>query len=145
VLETAGFNLSGKSKSDTDSSVDTAFGTAFIRSRRVDAAALEEYRKTLQEFDNSLASFLDDNQINAITETLTNWSSQIEGESLTIEQLLNSRFTAILSTFNSDIQAFVNEASSLEDKASRLQVGVKAENLFASQPDLFGQRTVNQF
>lgn len=145
VLETSGFDTSRLSKSDTDSTVNTAFGTSFIRSRRVDAAALAEYSKALEEFDNGIASFLDDAQIGKITDTLKSWSSKIEGETLTVEQLLNSRFAAILSTFSDQVQDFVNQSTDLQERASRLQIGVGVEKLFADQPDLFSGRTVAQF
>jgi hypothetical protein len=145
VLEVSGFSKANESKSDTDGIVKSLFGETFIRSRRVDDAALSEFSKALEDFDNSIAAFLDDSQIGKISDTLKTWSSEIQGETLTVEQLLNSRFTAILGTFSDQIQAFVNQSTDLQERASRLQIGVGVEKLFADQPDLFSGRTVTQF
>jgi len=145
VLEVSGFSMAGESKSDTDSVMQSIFGTSFLRSRRIDAAAIAQYKDAIEDFDTSIASFLDDSQIGAISEALKTWSKQIEGETLSLEELLSSRFGAILSTFTADIRAFVKEASGLEDQASRLQVAVNAQNLMASMPDMFEGRTLDQF
>jgi TP901 family phage tail tape measure protein len=145
VLEIAGFDISKESKSDSDAMLETIFGTSFFRSRRVDAAAIEQYKQTVKTFDQSIASFLDDAQIGKIADALKVWSNQIEGESLSIEQLLNSRLTAVIATFSETIRSFVNEAESLEERANRLQVAVNAENLMKDAPDLFGGRSLTQF
>lgn len=145
VLQVSSFDTSRQSKSDTDSIVDTAFGRTFIRTRRLDEAAINSFKEALAAFDNSIGSFLDESQITKIAGALEGWSKQIEGETLSAEQLLNSRFTVILSTFSDDLQQFVNKAQTLEEQVARLQIGVGAEKLFADQPDLFGNRTVQEF
>lgn len=145
VLEISGFSKANESKSDTDGIVKSLFGDTFVRSRRIDSAALAEFSKALEDFDNGIASFLDDAQIGKITDTLKRWSKKISGETLTVEELLNSRFAAILSTFSGQIQDFVNQSKDLQERASRLQIGVGVEKLFAEQPDLFAGRTVAQF
>jgi len=145
VLQASSFDTSRLSGSDTDSSVESIFGKTFIRTRRLDQAAINSFKDALADFDNSIGSFLDESQITKIAGALEGWSKQIEGETLSAEELLNSRFKVILSTFSDDLQKFVNQAKDLEEQAARLQIGVGAEKLFADQPDLFGSRTVAEF
>ena len=145
VFEASGFSRAGESGSDSDSFVDTVFGRTFTRARRLDAAAIEEFKKTIEGFDNAIGSFLDEDQISAISDVLVGWIQKIEGETLSAEQLLNSRFAAILTTFSADLQKFVNEAEDLQERTERLQVGVDVEKLFEELPQLFGQHTVAEF
>lgn len=145
VLQVSGFSNAAASGSDDDSFVDTVFGRTFTRSRRLDAAAIEQFKTTIADFDNAIGSFLDQDQIGKVTDVLAAWSEQIEGETLTAEQLLGSRFAAILSTFSDNIQGFVNKVSDLQEQTERLQVGVGAEKLFAEVPELFGGHTINEF
>lgn len=144
VLEASGFNNS-PGGSDDDAFVSSIFGDTFIRSRRVDAAAINEFKASLKDFDNAIGSFLDDSQIANVSAALKDWVQKIEGETLNAEEILNSRFAAILDTFSDDIQAFVRKAQGLEEQVARLQVGVGAERLFTAQPDIFGEHTVNEF
>jgi len=76
---------------------------------------------------------------------LADFNVQLEGESLTLEQILGFRFRVILNTFSADIINFVNEVTDLEERANRLQVGALTENMFADMPDIFGTHTVAQF
>jgi len=145
VLQASSFDTSRLSGSDNDTSVESIFGKTFIRTRRLDQAAINSFKDALADFDNSIGSFLDESQITKIAGALEGWSKQIEGETLSAEELLNSRFKVILSTFSDDLQKFVNQAKDLEEQAARLQIGVGAEKLFADQPDLFGSRTVKEF
>jgi len=145
IFEASGSSNAGASGSDDDTFADSAFGRTFIRSRRLDAAAINEFKAALGEFDKTIASFLDDSQIATITTALSDWTKKIEGEVLTAEQLLGSRFDAILSTFSDDLRQFVNGAEALEERIARLQVGVGAEKLFADNGDLFGSHTVAEF
>lgn len=145
VLEVSAFSKANESTSDDDTFVDTIFGRSFIRSRRLDAAAINEFKEQLSSFDELIGSFVNDSQVAAISDALAGWSEKIAGESLTIEELLNSRFSVILSTFSEDLQKFVNEASALEDRVARLQVGAGAESLFADQPGLFSGHSINEF
>ena len=131
--------------SGQDSQFATEFGTTFLRTKRLDAQAIADVKKSIVEFDSAISSFLDDDQIGAIADALAKWNANMSGEAISIEQLLGSRFDTIMSTFSQTLQDFVNGAVSLEDKVSRLQVGVSAEKLFKDQPDLFGQHTVAEF
>lgn len=145
VLQVSGRSNAALSSSDDDNTINSVFGTTFLRSRRLDAAAIAEFSNALKEFDTTIASFLDDSQVAAIADSLKDWSVQIASETLTAEQILNSRFAAMLSTFSDDLQVFVNQAEGLEERVARLQVGTAAEKLFAENAALFGNRTLPEF
>jgi len=145
LLELSGRSNAAASSSDNDSFIDSIFGKTFIRSRRVDAAAIEEFKASLKDFDGAIGSFLSDSQIGAVATALESWTASIEGETLNAEQLLGSRFNAILSTFSDDLKNFVAGAADLESRIARLQVGVGVEKLFTEQPEIFGDRNVNDF
>jgi len=143
TVQASGFNnFTGKG---TNISFDDIFGETFLHTRHVDSEAVEAFKQSIIEFDEAIGSFLDDNQIGAISEALEKFNSSMAGDAISIEQLLGDRFDVILSTFSDTLQDFVNDAADLEEKIGRLQVGVGAEKLFADQPDLFGTHTVKEF
>ena len=145
LLEASGFSRANASKSDDDTSIDTVFGTTFIRSRRLDQAGVNRFKESLQQFDSAIASFLNSNQIAAASEALKGWIDSIESKSLNLSELLESRFNTILSTFTGNIQAFVNQAQSLEDRTARLQVAVGAGNIFDELGDALKGRSYDEF
>jgi hypothetical protein len=144
VLQVSGFDTSGLSRSDDDSLISTLFGDTFIRSRRIDAAAIGEISQAIEQFDNAF-SFLDASQIDSIAQALEGWGRQMEGEAINIEQLLTSRFRVILGTFGDDIQAFVNRGEELAEQMDRLQVAVAAQDILDAAPDLFSGRSLTEF
>ena len=144
VLQVSSFDTTGLSKSDDDALISTLFGDTFLRSRRIDSAAIGEIGQAIEDFDNAF-SFLDPAQINSITEALAGWGQQMEGEAINIEQLLTSRFRTILSTFADDIQAFVNQGEDLAAQMDRLQVSFAAQDILDAAPDLFSGRTLTEF
>ena len=145
VVQASGFDTSALSGSDLDTQASSIFGTTFLRTRELDAAAVQQFVTGLEEFDNAIGSFLSDSQIDTIADALADWSLQIEGETLSLEDLLNLRLVKILSTFSTDVQDFVNDVAGLEERLNRLQVAISAENLIGSSPELFGTNTLNDF
>ncbi|MDB4312010.1 hypothetical protein N9937_01140 [bacterium] len=107
--------------------------------------AVEQWGRAIQNFDNSLADFLNDDQITAVTTSLEDWATTLKGDAITIEQLLNRRFAAVMTTFSESVRDFVSDGEDLAEKIERLQVGVGAENLIASQPELFGDVGLDGF
>jgi len=145
VLQASGVSNAGASASDLDTVVNSVFGQTFLRSRRLDDAAIQAVKDSIVDFDKAIGSFLDDNQISAITSALATFDKTISEETISIEQLLAARFNAILTTFSGDIQDFVNKAEDLEERVTRLQIGAGIERLFKEQPDVLGAHTVKDF
>lgn len=145
VLQVSGFDTTGLSGSDEDTLISTAFGDTFLRSRRVDAAAITEFADGLKEFDAAIASFLTSEQISEVSAALKAWGVQITGETLSTQQILESRFAVILSTFDQNIQDFARAGGDLTDQVGRLQVGLAAADLMEAAPDLFSGKTLDDF
>ena len=104
-----------------------------------------EFGAAIVEFDNAIADFLSDDQLGAITDTLESWSKEVRGEALTIEELIRSRFSAILSTFDANITAFVRKGADLVEQIGRLEVAAKAQTLLIELPDVFGEASIADF
>ena len=146
VVTASGNSLwSGKSGSDDEFDVNSIFGKTFITSRRMEGEDMAQMAQGIKEFDNAIGSFLDDDQIGAITDSLANWTERMVGEAISLEDLLDSRFSAIMETFSEGIQNFVADGEDLAARVDRLQVGVAAEKLFADNPNLMGDRSLDQF
>jgi len=92
----------GKTKGGLDESVDD-FGNAIV------------------EFDNVIAAFLSDGQLDKITTALSTWNSKLKGNAISIETMLDSRFAAILGTFSGTVREYVNQFDTLESRADALQ------------------------
>lgn len=84
-------------------------------------------------------------QLDAISEALASWRGHWEETNLTVEQVLGSRMDVILSTFEQDIQTFVRGAEDLEKQVERLGMALTAQNIIESSPDLFGNRSWQEF
>jgi tape measure domain-containing protein len=59
-------------------------------------------------------------QLDAIRARLATWSVDLKGSAATVENVLGSRFEAILSTFSEEVQAFVRGATTIEERLERL-------------------------
>ena len=145
ILDISGFSRAGLSNSDDDTSIDSIFGTTFLRSRRIDASDVKEFAAAIQEFDETIAAFLTDNQISAISESLQDWQLQLEGDAITLEAFLESRFGRMLTTFSDHIQEFVNRGGDLESQVERLAVGLAVDEILAENQELFDGRTAKDF
>lgn len=101
----------------------TALGTSQVGVRGgVDE---REFIKLVTDFDKNLAqvigTFRDgDKQLIAVQQSLSRWAVDLKGDAISAEAVLNGRFGAILSTFSTDVQNFVNQAGTLEEKVQRL-------------------------
>lgn len=141
VLQAAGFDTSRLSSSDNDARFSSDLGGGFLRSRRVDAAAVAEFGQKISDFDAIVAGFLDSDQLSAATERLKTWQLQLEGSAITLEEFLGSRLSVVLSTLSEEAQAFVNRAGDLEGKVENLAIITATEKLIDLMPDLFGGLT----
>ena len=85
----------------------------------------DKFIELVTEFDKTIAGIVGNfedgqNQLDAIKTRLRTWSVDLKGDAITAEAVLGSRFNAILSTFNADIQAFVGTLGTTEERAQRL-------------------------
>ena len=102
----------------------TAFGSQQIGVRG--GTSTEEFTKLITDFDKTLGGIVGNfqngqAQLDAVKQRLSTWSVDLKGAAITTEAVLGSRFSAILSTFSSDIQAFVGTAGTVAERAQRLQ------------------------
>jgi len=145
VVEVTGYSLANVSSSDDDNTFTSSLGGGFLRSRRVDSATIAQFGKDIASFDDSIASFLDKDQIAAATEALKGFKVYMTGSAITMEDVLNQRFAVILGTFTADIQEFVREVSDLPGQVERLAMATTAQKIIDAAPDLFEGRTFRDF
>lgn len=74
----------------------------------------------IRDFDNAIADFLNNDELARVRDVLDNWTIDVSGSAATVENILGQRFSAILATFNEDVQAYVNAADTLEERTQRL-------------------------
>jgi hypothetical protein len=100
---------------------ETAFGITQFRFRNIEDAVKDQVRGALIQFDNTIASFIDDpNQLRAITDALSRFGFDSQDEGASIQKTLEKRFDAILGTFDSFTQGIVRQAFGLEAQVQRL-------------------------
>jgi len=102
----------------------TAFGRQQIGVRGGTDTA--QFISLLTDFDKQIAGVVGSfangtQQLEAVQNRLRTWSVDLKGDAITTEAVLGSRFNAILSTFNADIQAFVGTLGTTQERAQRLQ------------------------
>lgn len=143
VLQASGFDTSRLSNSDNDARFSSLLGGGFLRTRRIEDVA--PFLSGLQQFDDQIAQFLDADTLTRASDALKNWNLQLEGEAITMEALLESRFKVILGTLSEDMRTFVQEVSGLEGQVERLALGSAAQKIIDAAPDLFEGRTFREF
>jgi hypothetical protein len=92
---------------------------------RMEPGTATRFAEAIAAFDNQIAGVLDSysgggEQLERVRAALANWSIRVEGDAATIENVLTERFGDILATFSQDVQDFVMEADTLEERVSRL-------------------------
>jgi hypothetical protein len=145
LVEVSGTSNAGLSNSDYDATFSSGLGGGFLRSRRVDAATVGQFGKDLASFDDTIASFLDGDQIAAATAALKGFEVKMEGTAISMTDILSQRFALILGTFSDDIQSFVREVAGLEGQVQRLALSTTAQKIIDAAPDLFEGRTFREF
>lgn len=127
------FRLGGSSANvrSVEGSFSTVFGTVRAGSRQLSYESLIE---PIQQFDQGIQQLvqtmgLGQPQIDAIRTALANWSVDLRGSAATAENVLGSRFNAVLTTFSTDVQNFVGSAGTLEERVARLGDALTIESL----------------
>lgn len=111
----------------------TALGQVRIGTRATDQTPI---REAVQKFDQAIHDMIGsvrggEAQLLKITASLNTWAVDLKGDANNVENLLGQRFDRILSTFDADVQNFVNGADKLEDKVQRLGDAFQAQSVFA--------------
>jgi uncharacterized phage infection (PIP) family protein YhgE len=106
----------------SSSRLDDVIGVARDRMPEGTATAFAE---GIKQFDNAIAGMLDSieggaDYIAAIRAEIANWSIRVEGDAATVENVLNSRFSAMLGAFDETVRQYVGTAGKVEDRVQRL-------------------------
>lgn len=128
-----------------DLSFETALGDVFIRSKRIADEDIATLQSSITDFDAAVASILTDDQLAEAGNRLKNWSSQMEGAAISVEDLIKGRWGIVLSTLSSDIQEYVKEFAGLPEQIQRAALATTAQRIIDAAPDLFAGRTFRDF
>lgn len=101
---------------------DTVFGNVRAGSRLISWESLVE---PIQNFDIAMRDLVmsiggGEEQLSAIRDALSRWSVDLKDDAATAENVLGSRFNAILGTFSQDVQDFVGTIGTTQERVSRL-------------------------
>lgn len=111
---------------------DTALGGFNIGNA---AGGLEEFVPAavdaITQFDNALAAFLNEDQIGKIAGAMAGWNITLRDSAVSIENILQSRFAVVLSTFSQNVQDYVSQFEGLEAQADALAKYVGALNMLS--------------
>jgi tape measure domain-containing protein len=116
-----------------EESFQTAFGTVNIGTRG--GIKISEISKAMIDFDKSIFDLVSsfegaDARIADIRGNLARWSVDLKGDAATPENLLKSRFKAILAAFEQPIQDFALAGDTLEAQVERFAVALSAQAAF---------------
>lgn len=104
-----------------------------------------QLRRQVREFDQAIADFLTPEQITEVEDRLRVWSLTLRDGQVNLQNVLESRFAAILTTFDADVQTFVGHATNLEDQVKRLALAMGAIDLIEKNQDVFQGRGLKEF
>lgn len=95
-------------------------GFTFASIDGVDRATRDQMAAQVVQFDNLIASFVDEDQLGRIKDALADWNLRLEEGAISAENILGSRFDVILSTFDENIQEIVRGAGDLQAQVQKL-------------------------
>lgn len=123
----------------TSSRLDDVIGVARDNMESGSATALGN---SIRDFDNAIAEFLQGDNLERVRAALANFTLDVKGDAATIENVLTQRFGAILATFDSDTQAFVNAADTLEERVQRLAEALARPGQIQAILDALGEESM---
>lgn len=99
----------------------TVFGGVQAGSRQI---SYQDMIEPIQQFDLAIQGIVQATgggatQLDAIKNALSTWEVDLRGSAATAENVLGSRFGAVLSAFSADVQGFVGTTGTLEERLSR--------------------------
>jgi len=112
-------------------------GFTFASIDSVDREARDQLAGYIQEFDNTVASFLTQDELTRVTGALSEFQLHLEEGAITAENILGQRWTAILSAFPEDIRSVVLAAGELEDQVKKLGEVLRFPDAIAGILDQF--------
>jgi len=104
-----------------------------------------EFGDAIAKFDDAIAKMLDEDQLGKVSDAVANWNLRLKGDAISIDAMLEGRFSAILGTFNSEIRNFVSGENGLENQVNALHSALTAEKLLSDNPELFGDLLLSDF
>jgi len=137
--------MNRESSSDKDTQFNTAFGTTFLSTRRLDAEAINSIIEGVKAFDEVVSGLLDDGTIAAITADLADWGLRLKGDQISMEKILQTRMDIVLANISDEVARFVRAGGSMEDQIDRLATGLSAEKIMAEYANLFPNKSVTDF
>lgn len=93
---------------------------AFASIDEVDAEARAQLKKAITDFDNAIASFLNEEQLASVKDALAGFNLQLQEGAITAENFMQARFDVILGTFDEATQEMVRGAGDLEAQMRKL-------------------------
>lgn len=116
-----GFRGTGAGRIGFDLSPATEFGDLFIRTRKMEAAAQDALRNALINLDQTIADIItDEGQMNRITDALNQWGFDTDDQGMSIQRVLESRFSAIVGTFDQFGQDIIMSGASLNEQIQNM-------------------------
>jgi len=114
-----------------EGSFETVFGRVRAGSRLI---SWEELQEPIQEFDRAIQDLVLSTgggtaELDRIRGALSRWSVDLREEAATAENVLGSRFGAVLSTFSEDVREFVGNAGTVEQRVGRLADALTIERI----------------
>lgn len=112
----------------------TVFGTVQAGSRQI---SYQDFIEPIQQFDEGIRSLVlatggGADQLTAIGQALSRWVVDLRGDAATAENVLGSRFSAVLTAFSADVQEFVGSSGTLEERVARLGDALTISSIAAS-------------
>jgi hypothetical protein len=98
----------------------------------------------IREFDDAIASFLSESQIEKIVAAMASWNVHLKNSAVDIENVLQSRFGVVLSTFSQAAQQYVRSFDGLEEQTQALARWVTAWNSMSDVIHKFVSSTVGE-
>lgn len=100
--------------------------------------------KAITDFDTAIFDMLQalggQDIITEIQGILANWTGFWEEGALTVENILGSRWQAILGAFEDDVRAFVKNGADLEEEVQRLGAALTLQKFTDENPEVFAGR-----
>lgn len=112
----------------------TVFGTVQAGSRQI---SYQDFIEPIQQFDEGIRSLVlatggGADQLTAIGQALSRWVVDLRGDAATAENVLGSRFSAVLTAFSADVREFVGSSGTLEERVARLGDALTISSIAAS-------------
>jgi len=114
---------------------ETVFGRVRAGSREISWESLIE---PIQQFDQAISDLVTstgggEEQLDAIASALSRWSVDLRDSAATAENVLGSRFNAVLTAFSADVREFVGNAGTVEERMGRLADALTIERIAGNE------------